>query len=1505
MNRIYQVIWSAVAGAWIVVSELASHRTRTASVMGDAKAGLSPRSGGQECATVHGWGARVLVIASVIAGSAIASPALAACTGLNTATVTCSSPPADTGNKTSTSTVDTTATLSNWQVSSGALLLQNSTTSPNLTLNLFADGVTITNTTFGASNAAIDVRAGSNFLLGGRASLTIQNSTIEAGGLGSTTTAAGLYVNSRGGSATLAATNTNVTLSASSVGAAVEVEDTELGSTRLELIGGRISSANTDGFGLFARGSGGGDVTLISAADSITTTGQRAWGVVASGAGQGVVSVSNTAQITTSGLAARGIWASAFRGPVNVDNSGAITTSGTSAHGLSAESVFSGVSVDNIGNITTNGASAHAILATESGDGAVTVNNSGSIFTMGSGAEGIQVSTANGSSSVTNSGSITTGPAGANGITMTASGTGSGILTNSGNITINGAARALAASSSTGAVTINQQAGVLRITGATAPVVFAQSQGPATINMSGGTISISGTNSNGNGLEALSSGPGGATVNMTGGSITGPGTGISVWNVDTGTGNMSVATSAGTTINTGSTGIFAHGGTGTSGSVLVDSQSSITSTNQGGISATGEGSVPVTVKQTGGSITSAGIGILARGGGTIDVTNSATIATNGFEAYGINATTSSPANINVTNAGSISTLGDNADGISASSSGPITVANSGAINTAGQTARGIDVFSSGAAVVNVRNSGAIATTGPIFSGGVLVNTAGAQIVSDLSGNLSTAGTFSPAIELISSRNTEGTGSNLLHYHDGTASIGAGSNVVSLWAGGAGTGSGEVRIGANTFVDGSRGLAAVQNLMPDDGLIVIGQGARILGGSSEGVAMLNARATLDTSGDIGAMSDVAIANGSFVNAAERIDITNQATGVLTGVVRLGNGTNALINAGQWNVRRFYDSNSDVVRDTLAVAVSDFGAGGANAVDNAGTLALLTHDGTATTLDTAGMYLPFGNPANTMALNSPAQGQLLNLQTFNHSGLINLQANPDAGDVLLISGGATPGSDGGGVFIANGGTLAIDTVLNEGGAASVSDVLVLDSTQRGSGPTGVAVNNLGGSGAVTVGDGIPVVEVLNASASAPGAFALAGRAVAGPYDYLLFQGGNPARGGDVGDGNWYLRSEFIPIPPPDPDPDPTPDPPPPDPTPDPIPDPTPDPTPDPPVPPAPPVPPSPPVPFCVGAECPAPLPIIRPEVGAYLGNQIAALGLFRHTLHDRLGEVDFSERQRRDGRPGAVWARVQRGQFDRTAGQNQIDVDSDSTLIQIGAELDRWTVSDHRYHIGVMLGWGSADTNAQSEWTGYRAKGELEGALIGVYGTWFQTASQATGLYVDAWLQYGDFRNKVRGEFLTQERYDSEAWAASVEAGYAFELHRGDRTAYYIEPQVQLIHSDYSDDVHREVNGTEVRSVDAGGLVSRLGARAYARPIGTDMHRVQPFVEANWWHHEGHEAFGFNQYVERLERAADTYEAKLGVQAELADAWTGWMQLAYRDGDGEYRDVEGLVGVKWGW
>lgn len=447
---------------------------------------------------------------------------------------------------------------------------------------------------------------------------------------------------------------------------------------------------------------------------------------------------------------------------------------------------------------------------------------------------------------------------------------------------------------------------------------------------------------------------------------------------------------------------------------------------------------------------------------------------------------------------------------------------------------------------------------------------------------------------------------------------------------------------------------------------------------------------------------------------------------------------------------------------------------------------------------------------------------------------------------------------GDYTGTDGTLMLNAAL--GNDTSRSDRLVV--TGNTSGNTRMLVNNVGGAGAATT-NGIQVVQVDGAS---DGTFQLDGRAVAGSYEYLLHKGGIA----DPGDGDWYLRSVAA-----TPGPDPTPDP-----------DPSPGPTPDP----------------SQGGEpgpAPAPVPVYRPETIAYLANQAAAVGMFQHSMHDRMGEPNFA-----GGNDSAAgWVRVVRNQMDGRSGLDQLDADTDTSVVQIGGELTR---GDHgRWHVGLMGGTGQAQSHADSTVTGYRSKGKVKGYNLGVYGTWFANAGEPAGVYVDGWLQYGRYDQHVLGDYLREETYDATSWAASLEAGYAFALSEGGKVNLYLEPQVQAIYTDYSADDHVEANGTRVREDEAGGLTTRVGARFYGHAADADGNLLQPFVTVNWWHESDRNAMSFDGSVLKLELPRDRYEVKAGVQARLGGGWSGWGQLGVQSGADDYRDVNGQIGVNYRW
>ena len=458
---------------------------------------------------------------------------------------------------------------------------------------------------------------------------------------------------------------------------------------------------------------------------------------------------------------------------------------------------------------------------------------------------------------------------------------------------------------------------------------------------------------------------------------------------------------------------------------------------------------------------------------------------------------------------------------------------------------------------------------------------------------------------------------------------------------------------------------------------------------------------------------------------------------------------------------------------------------------------------------------------------------------------------------------------GDYVGRDGLFDINTRLADD--AAPTNLLHIEGNSSGS--AWLRVDNAGGGGADTA-EGIRVVQVDGASNAL---FQLQGRAVAGAYEYFLHQGSSS----NADDGDWYLRSQ---------------------------------------------------VPGGTGGPCeqdpaapgcepvgPNPPPVIdppvidppiitpsvlRPEAGVYLANQSAALDMFAMTLHQRIGEPNLAERQRDDGSLAGAWVRTSSGQSHQHI-DGQLAGRSSQELLQVGADLTHWGEAD-RGVVGVMAGAGHAAQHAGSSLSGYQAGGRVRGRSLGLYGTWMQGAADDAGLYVDGWLQSARFRSSVNGQSLSGERYRARSTTASLETGYALPILHTAASTLYMEPQLQLSWDDYRmQDGHVEANGTRVRVADAGGLQSRLGVRLHGRADTGLSAVVQPFVAVDWIARHGANAITLDDVRVDGARPRNVYQAKAGAQLRLGRRLTGWGELEVGNGDGGYRDVAALLGVRYSW
>ncbi|WP_447944622.1 autotransporter family protein [Stenotrophomonas indicatrix] len=450
---------------------------------------------------------------------------------------------------------------------------------------------------------------------------------------------------------------------------------------------------------------------------------------------------------------------------------------------------------------------------------------------------------------------------------------------------------------------------------------------------------------------------------------------------------------------------------------------------------------------------------------------------------------------------------------------------------------------------------------------------------------------------------------------------------------------------------------------------------------------------------------------------------------------------------------------------------------------------------------------------------------------------------AGGTVALGNGSTFNTLSLDAFTGNGGTLLFNTQL--GDDTSLTDTLVIAGDANGQ--ANVRVLNAGGAGAKTD-RGIKLIDIGGASNAQ---FDLVGRAVGGQYEYFLVKDAN---------GNWYLRSELATTPDPclaDPS-----------------------------------------LPQCKPIIDPVdpidpinPIPVLRPETGAYLANQFALDQMLRHTYRDRQRGAAVT-----DGIRG--WARVDATQSKLGAVDDQLDLRVDRSRLQLGADIG--VFDDGRGRVGVMGTAARSSATSRSDVTGFSARGKVEGGALGVYSNWANDA-----MYMDASVQRGQVRNRVQGDGLAEERYDSDIWQSSVEAGYRFDIGQIGNTALSLQPELQLIYTDAKTDVHTETNGTVVRAQGNNGLSGRAGLRLQGESRSAAGASVSPYLAANWHRDGAGNGIAFDDEVLKAGIPRNRYELSAGARVEFRSGFSAWGGFGVMRGDSEYREATANLSVAYSW
>ncbi len=459
---------------------------------------------------------------------------------------------------------------------------------------------------------------------------------------------------------------------------------------------------------------------------------------------------------------------------------------------------------------------------------------------------------------------------------------------------------------------------------------------------------------------------------------------------------------------------------------------------------------------------------------------------------------------------------------------------------------------------------------------------------------------------------------------------------------------------------------------------------------------------------------------------------------------------------------------------------------------------------------------GNTLSSASTADTINGNVTNSGTLQISGL-----NDSVGNDFTINGDYTGMS---------GSLIAMNSVLGDDNA--LTDHLTI--TGSSAGVSDIRISNIGGAGAKTV-NGMQIVSVGGDSGAA---FSLSRPVVVGAWEYSLNQ---------HSDGNWYLESaDTTPVPDKDDNTDGNTD-------------------------------------DGNGGNTdggnsgnndggnsggytPPEMSNLAPEVGAYLGNYLAAQDMFLHKRDDR------DQLTLRNEEDLNTWMYVKGRYHENDVAGGKVNYDTTQYVMQVGSDFISKKMDKGVLHSGVMFGAGQAKTDSTSTGSKRSAQGKVDGVNVGVYATWQEDQQLRKGSYIDSWASFGWYHNSLTSDGRSDESYDSHGFAVSLEAGHAWIVDSENERTWKIEPQIQAIYSYLDQENHTDADGVRISTPDNDGILGRVGVKT-SYFDQKDVQAWQPYVAVNWLKGAGQNDIAFNGEAFSNDTPDDRGQLELGVTGKL--------------------------------
>ncbi|WP_301000469.1 autotransporter outer membrane beta-barrel domain-containing protein, partial [uncultured Parasutterella sp.] len=312
-------------------------------------------------------------------------------------------------------------------------------------------------------------------------------------------------------------------------------------------------------------------------------------------------------------------------------------------------------------------------------------------------------------------------------------------------------------------------------------------------------------------------------------------------------------------------------------------------------------------------------------------------------------------------------------------------------------------------------------------------------------------------------------------------------------------------------------------------------------------------------------------------------------------------------------------------------------------------------------------------------------------------------------------------------------------------------------------------------------------------------------------------------------------------------------------------------------------------------------LRPEGGAYMANS-QAWAKMHMRLHDRFGQAYYIDPFDGKEKPAAAWVRQVGSHSHFKSGGGESRTHARTAVTQIGADLIRNEINEDWKYIGGVFAGGlyhRANTRTYAS-----AKSRSDGYAVGIYGTLYTGNSPDDEFYVDSWLLYGRYDNKLWGETTSTFNYKSHGWVWSVESGYTIPLGESgtkdfNKVIWTFQPEVQVVWDGVKANDGYDATDTKYKQLGKDNVAIRVGARVH----GNYMNKGLGFIEGNWIHNTKKTGVQMGSAKTYMDGGRNLGEFRMGLEGHITRNTLGWATVGVQAGKAGYHNETAQIGIKY--